>query len=54
MIFYPHYCYKCGFSWPAAKRLEKCPMCGSKDVVNCFRELGKKKINANQRTKTSC
>ena len=39
MIFYPHYCYDCGFSWIAKERLEHC-RCGSIKTVNCYREKG--------------
>ena len=34
MIFHPHYCFVCLYSWIAKARLEKCPKCQSTKVIN--------------------
>ena len=36
--FYSHYCLSCCVNYFAAARLEPCPICSGKNVVNCFGE----------------
>lgn len=44
LVFYPHWCFDCMYSFVGSKESEPCPRCGSENVVNYKRELYKNRV----------